>query len=263
MEHMTVAEHFDLREKVAIVTGGAKGIGRAIAFRLAKAGASVLISDVDLDLAVQTAAELKSGSDRCEAVRGDAGSLADAESVIPAAVDAFGRLDILVNSAGVYPYSAMLKINEGLWDTVMDVNLKGMAFYCQAAAREMVREGHGGRIVNLASITGMHPALRMTHYAASKAGVIMLTKGLALELAPHNIAVNAVAPGFIDTPGNRLLADDIRAGGKAGRSIMARVPVGRMGEPDEMAMVVLFLASAASSYMTGSLIVADGGFELS
>jgi NAD(P)-dependent dehydrogenase (short-subunit alcohol dehydrogenase family) len=263
MKDKGIAEHFDLSGKVAVVTGGATGIGRAIVFRLAEAGASVVLSDIDLGMARQTAAEVTSRSSRCETVRGDARSLADAEKVIQAAVGAFGDLDILVNSAGIYPYSSMLEISEKLWDTVMDVNLKGMAFYCQAAAREMISKGHGGRIVNLASVTALHPALQMTHYSASKAGVVMLTQGLALELAPHNIAVNAVAPGTIETPGTRVLVDEMRSSERIRRRIMGRVPLGRMGTPDEVALVVLFLASTAASYMTGSLILVDGGFLLS
>jgi len=263
MDGMSIAEHFDLAGKVAIVTGGATGIGGAISCRLAEAGASVLISDIDAYLAAETAAALKGRGHVCEGVRGDASSLVDAGSVVAAAVEVFGRLDILVNSAGVYPLSSMLELSEAMWDTVMDVNLKGTAFHCRSAAEQMIREGHGGRIVNLASVTSMHPSPQQTHYAASKAGIIMLTKGLALEWAPHGIAVNAVAPGFVETPGTRHLAQEIQAGSKTGRRIMARVPLGRMCQPDEIAMAVLFLAGPASSYMTGSVMLVDGGFELS
>ena len=147
-------------------------------------------------------------------------------------------------------------MTEALWDKVLDINLKGLFFYTQAAAGEMVKESHGGKIINIASIDGLHPTGNLVHYDASKGGVVMVTKALALEFGPRNITVNAIAPGAIRTPG---------AGGSAVpeevlQSFAARIPMRRMGMPDDIAKVVLFLASSASDYMTGSVVVVDGGF---
>jgi NAD(P)-dependent dehydrogenase (short-subunit alcohol dehydrogenase family) len=188
--------------------------------------------------------------------------------VVQATVDAFGRLDILVNNAGIYPFTPTLHISEALWDRVMGINLKGMFFYAQAAARHVIQAGGGGRIINLASIDAFHPTGMQVHYSTSKGGVIMLTKALALELGPHHITVNAIAPGFIQTPGvqkrGELIADIAgRSLEERQKGILARVPLGRMGEPDDIARAALFLASAASDYMTGSTLLVDGGYLLS
>ena len=264
----TIAELFDLNRKGAIVTGGAMGIGQAIAFRLAEAGAGVMIADLDMEVGEKTVEEIKARGGKAQAIQADASSAADARKVARATVDAFGSLDILVNNAGIYPLAPVMDVGEGLWDKVLNVNLKGPFLYSQAAAAEMIKGGHGGKIVNIASIDGLHPNGQAAHYNASKGGVIMLTKALALELAPHNILVNSVAPGSIRTPGTKaaMVAQmekgrDLAA--ELGKQFDARLPLGKSGRPDDIAKVVLFLVSGAADYMTGSLLLVDGGYLLS
>jgi len=268
MAAQTIAELFDLTGKGAIVTGAGSGIGQAIALRLAEAGASVMITDIDLETANQTVEQIKGRGGNALSIYADASSPTDARKATRAVADAFGSLDILVNNAAVYPFSLALEMSEEIWDKVLDVNLKGMFFYSQAAAREMVKAGHGGKIINLASIDGLHPTIKgMSHYIASKGGVIALTKALAVEFAPYNILVNSVAPGAIVTPGSMAQAADVEAHGEPleelWKNFMVRLPLGHMGEPDDIAKVVLFLASAAADYMTGSLLLADGGYLIS
>jgi 2-dehydro-3-deoxy-D-gluconate 5-dehydrogenase len=246
---------FDLTGKVAIVTGGAMGIGQGIALRLAEAGAAVVIADVSLAAAEETASQIRAAGGKAKAIRADVASVADAKRTVQETVRDFGRLDILVNNAGIYPMVGALEVTEALWDKVLDINLKGLFFYTQAAAQEMVNEGHAGKIINIASIDGLHPTGNLVHYDASKGGVVMVTKALALEFGPRNITVNAIAPGAIQTPG---------AGGSAVpeemlQAFAARIPMRRMGVPDDIAKVALFLASSAADYMTGSVVVVDGG----
>jgi 2-deoxy-D-gluconate 3-dehydrogenase len=263
----TIAQLFDLSGKVAVVTGGAMGIGQGIAFRLAEAGAAVMVADIDLNAATQTAKQIEATGGKARAVRADVRSAADAGKVCQAAVDAFGSLDILVNNAGIYPSSKFLDTSEESWDRVLDTNLKGAFLYSQAAARAMIKAGHGGRIINIASMEALKPIGGHTHYAASKGGVGMLTKSMALELAVHKILVNAVAPGGIQTPGADAVSSAMsRALGMTEEGLrqafLQRVPVGRMGEPDDVAKVVLFLASRAADFITGELILVDGGHLL-
>ncbi len=267
MTTQTIAQLFDLTGKGAIVTGGAMGIGEAIAFRLSEAGAAVMIADIDLDAARQTAEEIKAIGGKAYAIVADIGSVVDAKKVVQTTVDTLGSLDILVNNAGIYPSSPILQTSEEMWDSVFDINLKGVFCYSQTAAQEMIKAGHGGKIINMASIGGERPYGQEAPYAASKGGLVILTKALALELAPYDILVNAVSPGTIMTPGTDAARAALTASG-AGTpeeimgAFLTRVPLRRMGQPDDVAKVVLFLASAAADYMTGSYVLVDGGFLL-
>ncbi len=252
----SITQLFDLTGKVAIVTGAAMGIGQGIAFRLAEAGAAVMIADINLPAAEETVSQIRSQGGKAEAIKADAASVADAKHTVQETVRAFGRLDILVNNAGIFPFASALEVTEALWDKVLDINLKGLFFYTQAAAQEMVNEGHAGKIINIASIDALHPTGSLVHYDASKGGVVMVTKALALEFGPRAISVNAIAPGGIQTPG----AGGPSTSDEMVQAFVARIPLRRIGVPDDIAKVALFLASGASDYMTGSVVVVDGGF---
>ena len=259
MESEKIARLFDLTNKGAIVTGGAMGIGEAIVERLAQAGASVMIADVNTDAASQTASRINASGGNVHFIKADVGSVADAERVVQSTVEAFGRLDVLVNSAGIYPFSKALEISEEMWDRVYKVNTKGVFFYSKAAAQNMIDCGNGGRIVNIASTgaLGPTPTGGLAHYDSSKSAVVMITKALALELGPYGITVNAVAPGSTLTAGTGE-----RLKGERGKFLSSKLPLRRIGEPDDIAKVVLFLVSSAADYMTGSLVTVDGGYLL-
>lgn len=195
----SIAQLFDLRGKGAVVTGGATGIGQSIAFRLAEAGAGVMVADIDLDAASQTVRQIKARNGNAQAIYADVLSAVDADKVVQTTVEVFGNLDILVNNAGIYPSSEFLNTSEELWDKVLDINLKGVFLYSKAAARAMVKAKRGGRIINMASTESLKPMVMLASYGASKSGLVMLTKTMALELARSGILVNAVAPGCIET----------------------------------------------------------------
>jgi 2-deoxy-D-gluconate 3-dehydrogenase len=256
----TIGQFFDLQGKAAIVTGGAMGIGAAIAERLAEAGAAVLIADVNEEAARRAATRIGETGGQAVAFRADMSQVGDIQAMVAAAVERFGRLDVLVNNAGIFPFTPALEMTEEQWDRVLDVNLKGAFFAAQAAARAMTA---GGRIVNIASIDGLHPTGYLAHYDASKGGMVMLTRSLALELGPRGIAVNAIAPGSINTPGAATTAALSGNSAIAMEGFLKRIPLGRVGEPDDIAKVALFLASGAADYITGELIVVDGGYLLS
>lgn len=255
-QQQSIAQLFDLKGKVALVTGAAMGIGQGIALRLAEAGAAVMIADIRPQAAEETVSQIRARAGEAQAIKADVSRVADAARAVEETVQAFGRLDILVNNAGIFPMSPALEVGEALWDKVLDINLKGLFFFTQAAAREMIKEGHAGKIINIASIDAFHPTGNLVHYDSSKGGVVMLTKSLALEFGPQNITVNAIAPGGIQTPGTGgpSIPDEMI------QAFVARIPLRRMGVPDDIAGVALFLASSAADYMTGSIVVVDGGF---
>jgi 2-deoxy-D-gluconate 3-dehydrogenase len=268
MSNLRIAQLFDLTDQAALVTGGAKGIGQGIALRLAEAGATVMMADVDLDAAEQTALMIRRQDGKAAVVRADTSQVADAQAAVDATVQTFGRLDILVNNAGVFPFTSALEMTEAQWERVLDINLKGAFFFAQAAARRMIAGKRGGVIINIASIDAFHPTGFLAHYDASKGGMRMLTKSLAVELAPQGIRVNAIAPGGITTPGAAagtaaaLQAAHVNSE-QLTEQFLARIPLKRMGEPDDIATVALFLASQASAYMTGDCLIVDGGYLLS
>lgn len=258
-----ISQLFDLTGKTVVVTGAAMGIGKAIAARLAEAGANVLITDINLEAAQETGEELRALNYKVNVTVADAGSVADAERVMKEAVEAFGDLDILVNNAGIYNFAPALDIDEKLWDKTLAINLKGVMFYSQAAAKTMLAKKHGGRIVNIASVDAFKPTGNLPHYDASKGGVVMLTKSLAVDWGPQGISVNAIAPGSINTPGaaacanySQMSPEEIAALGEA---FCAKIPVRRGGEPDDVARAVLFLTSEAANYITGVTLPVDGG----
>jgi 2-deoxy-D-gluconate 3-dehydrogenase len=264
----TIAQLFDLTGQVAAVTGGGKGIGGAIALRLAEAGAAVLVADVDVPAAEQLANEIIGQGGKAAALGADVSQVLDARALVQQAVLAFGRLDILVNNAGIFPFVAALKVEEEHWNHVVGVNLKGAFFCAQAAAAQMIAEGHAGRIVNLASVDTLRPSGNLAPYDATKGGILALTRALALEFAQHHITVNVIMPGEIDTPGAQAAAGTLSQEGGVhvesmdSSAFLARIPLGRLGYPDDVARVALFLVSGAAEYITGSCVVVDGGYLL-
>jgi 2-deoxy-D-gluconate 3-dehydrogenase len=250
-----LAELIDLSDRSAIVTGGAMGIGLGIARRLHEAGANVLIADLDETVAAGVAAQLQeTRADSAVALQADVAEESSVREMVEVACESFGGVDILVNNAGIYPMVPFLEIDAHTFRRVIDVNLTGLFLCTRAAARQMIEQGRGGRIVNITSIDALHPSMvGLAHYDASKHGAWGFTKNVALELAPHGIWVNAIAPGGIATPGIGDVDEEQM-------SAFARsIPMGRIGDPDEIGRAALFLASDLSSYMTGAQIVVDGG----
>jgi 2-deoxy-D-gluconate 3-dehydrogenase len=261
-----LASLFSLKDQVVVVTGGAMGIGRAISMRCAEAGARVVIIDIDGGAAIETAAAIGAEHGKACAVRADLRRHDDVQRAFAEAVRWGGRIDVLVNNAGVFPFAPAVEVSEETWDRTLDVNLKASFFLAQAAAKDMMTRGHGA-IVNIASIDALHPSGNLVHYDASKGGMLMMTRSLALELGKHGIRVNTICPGSIATPGAAAATAAVMPAGvdpqAMAASFTARVPLGRVGTPDDIATATLFLASAASSYVTGAELVVDGGYLLS
>ncbi|MFL5155759.1 MAG: SDR family NAD(P)-dependent oxidoreductase [Microvirga sp.] len=242
-----------LKDKVAVVTGAAQGIGLAIAERFAREGAKVAIGDINVEKGEAAAAKLGAGALFHQA---DVGYRDQAEGLIARAVAAFGRLDILVNNAGITHNADFLDLAEEDYDRVLRTNLKSVFLCGQAAARRMVAQGGGGTIINMASVNARLAIPNQVPYGASKGAINQLTRVMAVGLAPHRIRVNAIGPGTIMTD---LARDSVLRNETATRMVMSRTPIGRFGEPDEVASVALFLASDDASYITGQTIYPDGG----
>ncbi|MDD3531414.1 MAG: SDR family NAD(P)-dependent oxidoreductase [Candidatus Pacebacteria bacterium] len=252
MEQKSITEALDLSGKVAIVTGGAAGIGYAIAERLAEAGAKVLIADKNEEVAHAAAAKLP-GTGIASVC--DVSDETQVEAMVAHAVREFGGIDILVNNAGIYPFKSVMEATKEDFEKVIHTNLKGAFFAARAAAKEMIAQGKGGTIINITSVDALHPSsVGLAFYDASKHGLWGFTKNLALELAPHHIRVNAIAPGVVATPGTEM--------GKAADALIGKIPMHRLADADEIGKAALFLASDLSSYMTGSQVVVDGGILL-
>ena len=241
-----------LEGKVAIVTGGARGIGKAISTRLAAEGAKLAIVDIMLDVAEATAAEFRASGVEARAYAANVAKFEDAEKTVAAVVADFGKVDILVNNAGITKDNLMLRMTEQEWDAVLAVNLKGTFNFTQAAVKPMMKQ-RAGKIVNIASVVGRMGNAGQANYSASKAGVIALTKSTAKEFGSRNIQVNAVAPGFIETEMTAKLPQSVRD------TFMMVIPAKRPGKPEDVANVVFFLCSSDADYVTGQVINIDGG----
>jgi glucose 1-dehydrogenase len=238
------------------VTGAASGNGRAIALRFAEEGANIVVADVAEAGARETADKIGQLGQRAVVTRTDVRRRTDVDEMLRQALDAFGQVDLLVNNAGVETLVSFLKLAEEDWDRVIDINLKGPYLCGQTVARHMVERSIHGSIVNIASINSEVAFKGQAHYVSSKGGLRMLTRAMAIDLAPYGIRVNAVGPGVIDTPmtARSLSTPDVR------EWMMANIPLKRVGQPRDVANVALFLASDESSYMTGSIVFVDGGW---
>jgi len=248
----------NLKGKVAIITGARRGMGRSHAITLAKAGAKIVVADISLKDCEIVVDEIKKMKGEAMAVKCDVTKKEEVDSMVKAAVKKWEKVDILVNNAGICQFKPFLELTEEEWDRTIDINLKGYFLCAQAAAKEMVKQ-KSGVIVNIASIAMGQVGVgfpTLAHYSASKGGIVAMTETLALELAPYNIRVNAIAPGAIDTP----MVESTKADPKTMEATLSRIPLHRMGKSEEVSNLVLFLASDASSYMTGSTVVIDGGW---
>lgn len=241
-------------KKVVVVTGAGKGIGKGIAQAFAQAGYQVVVSDINYDECLQVATEIEAIGQKAIAVKCDVSLKVEVDNLIEEAINKFGQLDVLVNNAGIFPFQAFAEMTESDWDKVMNVNLKSLFLSSQAAAKKMLA---GGKIINISSIAATVGFSGLVHYCASKGGANAMTRALALELAAKKINVNNVAPGAIETPGaSGAQTEEVK------KQTLSTIPWGRMGQPEDIASAVLFLASPGADYITGQTLIVDGGFVI-
>jgi NAD(P)-dependent dehydrogenase (short-subunit alcohol dehydrogenase family) len=253
-------------DKIVLITGAGRGIGRAMALRFAQEGAHIVAADIEPALAESTAAAVEELGRQCLPLKVDVAKLADIQNMVTQAVQRFQRLDVLCNNAGVLRFQDMFEITEADWDFVLDVNTKGAFFVLQAVAREMVKR-RSGKIINIASISGKQPEPYFVHYGVSKAGVIHMTKSAAVVLAPYNINVNAICPGttvtdmsLLATAGRaRLMGVSVE---EAIKTREAQIPIGRRNQPEDVAALAAFLASPEAAQITGQAFNIDGGLVM-
>ncbi len=246
----------DLTGRVALVTGGGRGIGRAIAEGLAKCGATVVVNYRGNSAAAEeTVAAITAAGGKASAIQADVSSADDVDRLVKSVLDAHGRLDILVNNAGITRDTLLMRMKEEDFDAVLGTNLRGV-FLCSRAVLRPMSKQRGGRIINIASVIGLIGNAGQANYAAAKAGIIGFTKATAREMASRNITVNAIAPGFIETEMTAVLGEETR------QAILATIPLGRFGRADEVASLVCFLASDAGAYITGQTFTIDGGMVM-
>ncbi len=249
---------FSLKNKVAIITGARQGMGRSHALTLAKAGAKVVVADISEEDCEKVVKEIEKDGGEAMAIKCDVLKKTEIEEMVKKTLEKFGKIDILVNNAGIYPFKPFLELTEEEWDKVLDINLKGYFLCAQACAKEMIKQ-KSGVIINITSIAMGQVGVGfpgLVHYCASKGGIVAMTEAIALELVSHNIRVNAIAPGAIDVS----TAASPKQDPKIMEGMLSRIPMHRMGKPEEISNAVLFLASDESSYMTGSTVVVDGGW---
>lgn len=245
-----------LKDKVALVTGASRGIGRAIALSLAEAGADVVINYSGNEAkANEVAAEIEKMGRRALAIRANVAEFAQVEQMVEQVLSHYGKLDILVNNAGITRDNLIMRMKEEDWDLVIDTNLKGVFNCIKAVTRPMMKQ-RSGRIINISSVVGVMGNAGQANYVAAKAGVIGLTKSMAKELASRGITVNAVAPGFIETDMTDVLGENVR------EELMKLIPLSRLGKPEDVAHLVRFLASSGADYITGQVIHVDGGMAM-
>ena len=244
-----------LKDKVALITGGARGIGQAIAMTFAREGADIVVADVNLEVAQKTASEIEALGRQALALEMDVTDYAKVEPGVNKILDKFGKVDILVNNAGITKDNLILRMSLGEWDAVINVNLKGTFNCIKAVSRPMIKQ-RSGKIVSIASIIGLMGNAGQANYAASKAGIIALTKTVAKELASRNINANAVAPGFIQTEMTAKLSEEVKA------KMLEAIPLAKLGTPQDVANVCLFLVSEEANYITGQVITVDGGMVM-
>jgi len=248
-------EKLKLKGRVALITGAAQGIGKSIALLLAKNGADIVVSDINFERAEETAKEIESIGSQAMAIKVDVANLKNVEQMVEAILEKFGKIDILVNNAGITRDKLILRMTEEDWDAVLNVNLKGTFNCTKVVVRHMAKQ-RSGKIVSIASVVGEMGNAGQANYSASKAGVIGLTKTIAREFAQRGINVNAIAPGYIETPMTEILPEKVK------EELKSLIPMERLGKPEDVAEAVLFLVSEESNYITGQVLNVNGGIYM-